>query len=454
MRKFLEAREGFYRELFVLVIPIVIQNLIASSVSVADTLMLGNVDQTSLSASGLAGQLMFLINVMFFGLNSALTILASQYWGKKDVKVISKILGIGLIIAMIVTVSFSAVAFFIPRHVMWIWTDDPELIAAGAKYLRFVAPSYIFLGLFQPYLTILKSCERVVFSTVTSTAALFINVIFNYMLIFGHGPFPELGIEGAAIATSISCGSGALICLIDFLRQKVLPKSLRVMFGIPRALVVDFFKYSLPAFVNDVMWGLAFTVNSIIMGHLGSDIVAANAVVSSVRDLVTVVGFGISAAASIMLGKEIGENKLDVAKKDASSIVRVTVFSGFISGFVLLLISPFVPGLVDITETAIRYLQIMLYINIAYQMGQIINTVLIASIFRCGGNSKYGMVLDIICMWCFAVPLGLISAFVLKLPPLIVYVLMCTDEFAKMPFAVHHYLKGGWIRNITRDNVA
>lgn len=454
MKNFLSARKGFYKELFVLVIPIVIQNLIASSVSVADTLMLGNVDQTSLSASGLAGQLMFLINVMFFGLNSALTILASQYWGKKDVKVISKILGIGLIIAMIVTVSFSAAAFFIPRHVMWIWTDDPELIAAGARYLRFVAPSYIFLGLFQPYLTILKSCERVVFSTAVSTAALFINVIFNYLLIFGHGPFPEMGIEGAAIATSISCGSGALICLIDFLRQKVLPKSLRVMFGIPRALVVDFFKYSLPAFVNDVMWGLAFTVNSIIMGHLGSDIVAANAVVSSVRDLVTVVGFGISAAASIMLGKEIGENKLDVAKKDASSIVRVTVFSGFISGFVLLLISPFVPGLVDITETAIRYLQIMLYINIAYQMGQIINTVLIASIFRCGGNSKYGMVLDIICMWCFAVPLGLISAFVLKLPPLIVYVLMCTDEFAKMPFAVHHYLKGGWIRNITRETLA
>jgi Na+-driven multidrug efflux pump len=202
------------------------------------------------------------------------------------------------------------------------------------------------------------------------------------------------------------------------------------------------------------MWGLAFTVNSIIMGHLGSDIVAANAVVSSIRDLVTVVGFGISAAASIMLGKEIGENKLDVAKNDASSIVRVTVFSGIISGFVLLLISPFVPGLVEITETAIRYLQIMLLINIAYQMGQIINTVLIASIFRCGGNSKYGMVLDIICMWCFAVPLGLISAFVLKLPPLIVYVLMCTDEFAKMPFAVHHYLKGGWIKNITRENVA
>ena len=453
MNRFLSARKGFYRELFVLVIPIVVQNLISSSVTVADTLMLGNVDQTSLSASGLAGQLMFLINVMFFGLNSAITILASQYWGKKDVKVISKILGVGLIIGMAVTITFSALAFFVPKKVMWIWTDDPALIEAGAVYLRYVAPSYIFLGIFQPYISILKSCERVVFSTVISTIALLVNVVMNFFLIFGYGPFPEMGITGAAIATSLSCGSGALLCIIDFLRQKVIPKDLRVVFAIPGALILDFFRYSLPAFVNDIMWGLAFTVNSVIMGHLGSDIVAANAVVSSVRDLVTVVGFGIASAASIMLGKQIGENKLDRAKKDASSIVRVAIFSGIISGFVLLIISPFIPGLVDITEVAAGYLKIMLLINIAYQMGQIINTVLIASIFRCGGNSKYGMILDIITMWFFAVPLGLISAFVLKLPPLIVYVLMCTDEFAKMPFAVRHYLKGNWIRNITRDKL-
>ena len=453
MNRFLKARPGFYRELFVLVIPIVIQNVIASAISFADTLMLGNVDQTSLSASGLAGQLMFLINVMFFGLNSAITILASQYWGKKDMNVISKILGMGLIIAMVVTVSFSACAFFIPKRVMWIWTNDPKLIEAGAVYLRYVAPSYIFLGIFQPYMSILKSCERVVFSTVTSTFALVVNVVFNYLLIFGVGPFPEMGIAGAALATSFSCGSGALISIIDFITQKRMPRSLKIMFRIPLALVGDFFRYSLPAFINDVMWGLAFTVNSIIMGHLGSDIVAANAVVSSVRDLITVVGFGISAAASIMLGKEIGENRLDEAKKDASSVLRVTIFSGLISGLVLFAISPFIPNTVDITAVAAGYLRIMLYINIAYQMGQIINTVLIASIFRCGGNSTFGMFLDIICMWCFAVPLGLISAFVLKLPPLIVYVLMCTDEFAKMPFAIHHYLKGGWIRNITRNNV-
>ncbi|MBR5419641.1 MAG: MATE family efflux transporter [Lachnospiraceae bacterium] len=453
MKNILAARKGFYKELFVLVMPIVVQNLIASAVGMADVIMLGRVDQTSISASGLAGQVMFLLNVLFFGLNSALTILASQYWGKREMKVISRILGIGLVISLLVTMTVAGLAFFLPYHVIRIWTDQPELIEAGAVYLRYVALSYIFLGIVQPYLTILKSCERVLFSAVLSAATLILNVILNYLLIFGPGPFPKMGIAGAALATSISWGVGLAVCIVDFIRQRLIPRNVIEMFRIPRALVKDFLKYSLPAFINDAMWGLAFNMNSIIMGHLGSDIVAANSIVSVVRDLITVVGFGISAAASIMLGKEIGENRLKEAKADASSILRVTIFSGIIAGLVLFAASPFIPGMVKITDTAAGYLRIMLYVNIAYQMGQIVNTVLIASLFRCGGDSKYGMVLDIICMWGFAVPLGLISAFVLKLSPIVVYILTCTDEFAKMPFAVHHYFKADWIKNITRDNM-
>ncbi len=451
MKNMFSARKGFYRELFVLVIPIVIQNLIASAVGMADVVMLGRVDQTSISASSLAGQVMFLLNVLFFGLNSALTILASQYWGKRDMKVISKILGIGLIISFAVTVTVAALAFLFPYRVIRIWTDAPELIEAGAVYLRYVAASYIFMGIAQPYLIILKSCERVTFATLLSASTLIINVILNALLIFGIGPFPEMGIAGAALATTLSWGIGLIVCIVDFIRQKTLPKNIAAMFRIPKALIVDFGKYSLPAFINDALWGLAFNMNSIIMGHLGSDIVAANSVVTVVRDLSTVVGFGISAAASIMLGKEIGENRLDDAEKDASSILKVTVFSGIIAGILLFVINPYIPGLVKISETSAHYLRVMLYINVAYQMGQIVNTVLIASLFRCGGDSKYGMILDAVCMWGFAVPLGLLSAFVFKWPPLVVYFCMCMDEFAKMPFAIHHYRSGGWIKNITRE---
>ena len=451
MKKLLRARDGFYHELFVLVIPIVVQNLITSSVSLADTVMLGRVDQTSLSASSLAGQVMFLLNIVYFGLASALTILSSQYWGKKETRVIAKIFGMGLIISMFFSVLATVLALICPGAVIRIWTNVPELIDSGARYLRYVALSYLFAGLTQPYLAIMRSCERVKLSAVVSALTLGLNVVLNAVLIFGLGPFPEMGIAGAALATSLSRGVELVICLADFMVQQIMPRSLSNMFRIPRTLVSDFMHYSLPAFLNDAMWGLAFNMNSIIMGHLGSDIVAANSIVTVVRDLVTVVGFGIGGAASILLGKEIGADQLDTAREDASSILRVSFFSGILSGLLLLIFTPFIPGMVKLSETAAHYLTVMLLVNTVYQMGAIINTVLIASLFRCGGDSRYGMMLDIICMWGFAVPLGLISAFVLKLPPLTVYLLMCTDEFAKLPFALHHYSKGSWIRNLTRD---
>ncbi len=447
----IKARPGFFKDLFVLVIPIVIQNLIASAVSMADVVMLGRVDQTSLSASSLAGQVQFLLFVVYFGLASALTILASQYWGKGDRKTIARIFAIGLIISMFFSTLASVLAFFCPGAVIRVWTNVPELIEAGKKYLRFVALSYFFGGITQPYLSIMKSCERVNFSTVLSVFTLGLNVILNALLIFGLFGLPRMGIIGAALATTISRAVELLICFIDFMRQSIMPKSPLNMFSIPVSLIKDFIRYCLPAFINDAMWGLAFNMNSVIMGHLGSDIVAANSVVSVVRDLVSTFGFGISAAAAILLGKEIGESRLDTARSNAGSIMRTAFLASLFQGAILLLVSPFIPGLVKISATAASYLRVMLYINVIYQIGQIMNTVMIASLFRCGGDSRYGMILDIICMWGFAVPLGLISAFVLKLPPLTVYILMCTDEFAKMPFALHHYKSGSWIKNLTRD---
>ncbi|MBO7600983.1 MAG: MATE family efflux transporter [Lachnospiraceae bacterium] len=449
--KLFKYREGFLKSLFILVIPIVIQNLITSAVSMADVIMLGRVDQTSLSASSLAAQVQFLLNIVYFGLDSALTILASQYWGKKDAKVISKILGIGLIICMSLSTLATVLALFVPEGVIAIWTDDAELRKAGAEYLRYVAASYFFAGISRPYLSIMKSCERVKLSMAVSMVTMGLNVLLNAILIFGLFGMPAMGIIGAALATSISRGIELVICLVDFFKQKIIPKALGNMFNIPRVLLSDFVRYSLPALMNDALWGLAFNMNSIIMGHLGSDIVAANSVVTVARDLVTTVGFGISAAAAILLGKEIGSGDLKLARSDASSILKVSFIASILQGIVLFIAMPYIPNLVKISDTAKNYLTIMLLISTVYQVGQIINTVLIASLFRCGGNSKYGLKLDIISMWGVAVPLGLISAFVLKLPPIIVYAITCTDEFIKMPIAIHHYKKGNWINNLTRE---
>ena len=334
-----KPREGFYHKLFTLLLPIVIQNLITSAVSMADVVMLGQVNQTVLSAASLAGQVQFVLNIVYFGLASALTILASQYWGRGDRRTVARIFGIGLIISVPVSTVVCAAAAFFPDFVIRIWTNVPELIDAGADYLRWVALSYFFMGITQPYLSIMKSCERVSMATKVSVLALGLNVVLNALLIFGLGGFPRMGIRGAALATAISRFVELAICLADFVRQRIMPRNPVNMFTIPRALVADFVRYSLPAFINDAMWGLAFNMNSVIMGHLGSDIVAANSVVTVARDLLSVVGFSMSAASAILLGKEIGSGRLDRAEQDASACVRVSLVICVIQGALLLVLA-------------------------------------------------------------------------------------------------------------------
>ena len=445
------VREGFYRELWVLVVPIVIQNLITSAVTMADVLMLGRVSQTALSAASLAGQVMFLLSMLYFGLASAITILSSQYWGKQDRDTVSGIFGIGLLISMFVSLFAAFMAFFFPQNVMAVWTNVPELQQEGAVYLRYAALSYCFLGITQPYLAAMKSCERVKLSMRVSMIALGANVVLNAVLIFGLFGLPAMGIKGAALATTLSRGIELAVCGYDSVHQECFRTDPAHVFHIPAALAKDFANYSAPALVNDMVWALAYNMNSVIMGHLGSDIVAANSVVTVARDVITTVGFGIASASSILLGREIGANNLALAEEDAKNIFRTALQAALVQGVILFAFIPVIPGLVILSETAAGYLRSMLMISCIYQIGQIMNTLLIASFFRCGGDSRYGLFLDLFSMWGVSVPLALCGAFVLRLPPLAVYCLMCLDEFVKLPFALHHYYHGQWIRNLTRE---
>ena len=449
---FQKARKGFYRELLVLMLPIAVQNLITAAVGLADVLMVGQLNQTALSASSLAGQVQFILNFVFFGLTSSVTILAAQYWGKGDRRILSKILGLGLYISLFFSVTAAVLCLTVPGTVMTFWTDDRELIEVGARYLRLVAPSYFFAGITQPYLAVTKSCERVKFSMVLSIVTLGLNVVLNAVLIFGLAGFPALGIEGAAIATAISRGVELLICLGDFLRQKTFPRSPAVVFVLPRTLIADFIKYALPAFINDILWGFAYNMNSVIMGHLGTDIVAANSIVTVARDLVTTVGFGISSAASIMLGKALGEKKPEKALSDSASLFKTTLYCGLVCAVILVAVTPIVPHVAKVSETAASYMKVMMLLGAVYQIGQLVNTLVIAAILRCGGDTKYGMALDILTMWGWAVPVGLLTAFVFRLPPLVVYAFMCTDEFVKMPFALRRFRSRKWLNNLTREH--
>ena len=446
-----QEAKSFYKDLRNVVQPMAIQNLISSAVNSADVIMLGYISQTAIAASSLAGNVAFILFMISTGLSSGLVMLGAQYWGKKDTEAIKTLLGIGLRICCSVEIIVACIAAFYPRILMLIFTKDSALIAEGCKYLRAASFSYVCLSFSQMFQAGFKSIERVKIVTITSTTSLFLNIGLNAVFIFGLLGVPKMGITGVGIATSIARFIEMVICFIYAGHQTDIKFSVSCVFRRNKLLTRDFFKYSLPAVGNELVWGSAFAMYSVIMGHLGEDIVAANSVVNTVRQLGSVLCFGMAYGGAIVVGKYMGAGDMAVAERNASRLARVTIFSGVLGAVLLICLYPVLPYIADLNETAAHYRNILLFINAYSLIGASINTVLICGIFRAGGDSKFGFVADIINMWCVSVPLGLLAAFVFKLPPLWVYFILFLDEFEKMPFVIHHYFKKGWLRNITRD---
>ena len=448
---------AFYKHTIRITGPIVLQNFMDAAGSSGDTIMLSFVSQAALAASSLAGQVQFVFHMLMFGINSGASVLAAQYWGKGDRRAVERVMGLALRIALAIGLLFTLAAAIFPQYIMRIFTNDAELIRNGVSYLRAASASYVLGGLATVYLGVMRSVERVKLSAAVHCSAVVLDVILNACLIFGLGPFPEMGVVGVALSTSITRALEVLVCLIDGSTCKVIRLRVRDLIARSGALMKDFVRFAVPSAMNDIIWGLAFSVYSIILGHLSSDIVAANSVASVVRNLGTVVCFGVSSSAAIILGKAMGDNRLDEARAYASRFAGLSVWTALAGGVVILLCRPLVMDFmhlyVTVTDVVRSELSIMLYINSYYILGQSVNTMLICGIFRAGGDVKFGLVCDTFAMWGYAVPIGLLCAFVFKLPEMWVYFVLCLDEFVKMPVILRHYFKRGWIRNITRDNL-
>ena len=445
-----EAKD-FYKDLRHIVQPMAIQNLISAAVNSADVIMLGYIGQTAIAASSLAGNIAFILFMISTGLSSGLVMLSAQYWGKKDIESIKTLLGIGLRICCSVEFIVALVAAFYPRILMLIFTKDEALILEGCKYLRAVSVSYVCLSFSQMFQAAFKSVEKVKIVTIVSTTSLFLNIGLNAVFIFGLFGLPKMGILGVGIATSIARFIEMTICFIYAHSQKDVQFSVLCFFRRNKLLTKDFFKYSLPAVGNELVWGAAFSMYSVIMGHLGEDIVAANSVVNTVRQLGCVLCFGMAYGGAIVIGKTIGSGDMALAERNASRLARVTILSGVIGAVLVICLYPVLPYIANLNETAAHYRNVILFINSYSIIGAATNTVLICGIFRAGGDSKFGFVADTINMWCVSVPLGLLAAFVFKLPPLWVYFILYLDEFEKMPFVIKHYFKKDWLKDITRE---
>ena len=425
---------SFYRTVIALVVPMALQNLINVGVTAADVIMLGAVGEDALSGASLAGQVQYIMTLFLFGLTSGATVLTAQYWGKGDKDAIEKILGIAVKTAVFVTALFTAAALVVPGLLLRIFTGDPVVIAEGIKYLRIVAFTYIMIGITQAYLYIMRSVERVIVATVVYLLSLICNIIMNSIFIFGLLGLPAMGISGAALGT-LCARILEVVLVAGYARffNKDIKLRLRYVLHTDKVLFGDFMKYALPVVINEVMWGLGTAANTAILGHMGSPVVAANSVAQVARQLATVVSFGLSSAAAIYLGKTIGEKRMEHARAYAKRFIGLSLIMGVLGGAVILIASPVASAFLSLSAEAKDYLRIMFFVMSYFVVGQAFNTTMVVGIFRSGGDTRFGLILDVSTMWCCSILLGFLAAFVFKLSVPVVYMILMSDEIIKIP---------------------
>ena len=442
-----ERKRSLRKEIVRLAFPIALQQFMTALVGACDAIMLGKLSQDAMSAVSLATQVTFVFNLFMFAFMAGENMFVAQYYGKGDYTGISQVFSLVTKICGCIAVVFLAGTLFFPEQLMRILTNEETLIVLGSEYLRVIGISYVFSGIAQIFLAIMKNCGAVNMSTLINGVMVILNIALNAVFIFGLSGFPKMGIKGAALATVLATvvqflwSVGYVLC-----RIRAVKFSLR---SCEKKLFGRFWQKAVPLLINNLAWGIGFSMYSVIMGHLGTDAVAANGIANISKNLVVCFCLGLGNAGSIIVGNRLGADRLQEAKEVGGTLTKTAIIAGIVSGLVLIALSPFITKMVDLTPTARGYLQKMLLISSYYIAGKSVNCMTIGGIFAAGGDSKFGMLCDSVTLWCIIVPLGCICAFILKLPVMVVYFVLNLDEIIKLPVVYKHYKKYKWIKNLT-----
>ena len=442
-----ERKRSLRKEIVRLALPIALQQFMTALVGACDAIMLGKLSQDAMSAVSLATQVTFVFNLFMFAFMAGENMFVAQYYGKGDYTGISQVFSLVTKICGCIAVVFLAGTLFFPEQLMRILTNEETLIVLGSEYLRVIGISYVFSGIAQTFLAIMKNCGAVNMSTLINGVMVMLNIVLNAVFIFGLFGFPKMGIKGAALATVLATvvqflwSVGYVLC-----RIRAVKFSLR---SCEKKLFGRFWQKAVPLLINNLAWGIGFSMYSVIMGHLGTNAVAANGIANISKNLVVCFCLGLGNAGSIIVGNRLGADRLQEAKEAGGTLTRTAIIAGIVSGLVLIALSPFITKMVDLTPTARGYLQKMLLICSYYIAGKSVNCMTIGGIFAAGGDSKFGMLCDSVTLWCITVPLGCICAFILKLPVMVVYFVLNLDEIIKLPVVYKHYKKYKWIKNLT-----
>lgn len=440
------------KELMTIAFPVALQNLMLALVGASDALMLGRFSQNAVAAVSLANQVSFIMNLFIASIVGGCSVLITQYYGKKDYDTVKKFMGMGIKLCVIVSLVFFVGAFFFPEILMRIYTPDRELISEGSEYLRIVSWSYLFSAVSQIYLAGMKISDRAGTSAAISVATVVIDMLVDLFLIYGLAGFPRLGISGCAISTVVVEASVFLFCLVDSYRKKHIHPNKNAMLCRSKILYKDLAKVSLPSLASCLTWGVGYSMRSMIMGHLGGDAIAADSVVAVILELATCFCKGLSSGATIMIGRLLGQNRLEEAKHCGARFSKISISCGFVNVVLLAICGGAASMFFVLSDDARNYLLKMLVVAATYIFAYAINTIVTCGVFPAGGDTIYDAQSVMISKWCFSLPLALLGTFVFHWPVLLVYIIVMSDEIVKVPWIYPRYKKYIWVKNITREN--
>jgi putative MATE family efflux protein len=446
-----EKRE-FYSRLLHLAFPIMLQNLLNSSVSFVDTLMIGMVGEVALAAVGLANQMFFLIAIFFYGVSSAATIFIAQYWGADNRESLHQVMGIALVLNFAGALLSTIFSLFFPELLMRIFTKDPEVIIRGVEYLQVVAISYLFTSIALIFFIALRSTGNAKTPLYVSAFAMGLNVVLNYILILGKFGLPRMEVRGAALATTIARVAETLLILFFVYRNKhPIGATLKKYFSFNRPLVKRYLTTGLPVIINEMFWSLGMTAYKIAFARMGTNVLAAINVTEAIQGLFLVALMGISNASAIMIGNRIGEGRIEMAKSYALRLLMSGLILAVLLGVALILTSPFLPipfnlspGVLQLTTYTLVAMGILLPIK-AYNM------IMMVGVLRAGGDTRFSMIAELAGVWLIGVPLAFIGALVIKMPIYYLYLFIALEEVFKLIVGMVRIKRGRWINLLIEE---
>ena len=450
---YLLGDRDFNRKLKQLTIPIALQSLLLNAVSLGDTFILGAVSQEALAAVSLASQVFFVLSLFMFTLVGGTTILAAQYLGKQDYKTVSFTYSMSLRYTMLISIVFFALSVFAPRWLMTLFTSEEEMIVIGVEYLRISGFSYLFAGVSQCYLCMMKLGDRAKSGTIITTIIVFLDLILNVIFVFGLLGLPKMGARGAALTTVISKAIEMVIVIVYSFVGDQLKPNWKGLFVIKPKLEREFWYYTYPVLLNAIAWGGGMTLYSIVMGHLGTSATAAYSIVTTIKNLIICFSTGMGNAGSILLGKELGENNLERSKLYGKRLSILSILFGLVTAVVAMIIGPLIVLLFDVDSTTSAYFLPMLVWCAINCIGRCINGTVIDGIFMAGGDTKFDFQSLFATMWGIILPLTFCAAFWWKWPVIWVYFIISMDEIIKLPWVYANYKKYRWLKNITKENL-